>query len=197
MYLSSPIEAWLRAIEHWDHGTRTHVERMSRYAGLIAGGAGFGEDRCDLIRLAAQMHDLGKVGLPDGILFKPGRLTPAEFAVVKAHTMRGAEILGRGDTDVLSMAAVIARTHHERWDGTGYPNGLAARQIPIEGRIAAVADVFDALVSRRVYKPPYPIERALGALKKGRGHQFDGELVDVFLASMDRVGEIQRHYFDR
>jgi putative two-component system response regulator len=180
----------LWAIEHWDPGTGTHVERMSRYARLIAGGVGFDEDRCEVIRLAAQMHDVGKVGLPDGILFKPGRLSPAEFDVVKSHTARGAEILRRCDTAVLGMAAVVARTHHEWWDGAGYPDGLAGQQIPIEGRIAAVADVFDALVSRRVYKPAYTIEQALGALKQGRGHQFDGELVDVFLASMDGVGEI-------
>ena len=184
------IRALLRAIEHWDPGTGTHVERMSRYARLIAGGAGFDEDRCEVIRLAAQMHDVGKVGLPDAILFKPGRLSPAEFDVVKSHTARGAEILRRCDTAVLGTAAVIARTHHEWWDGAGYPDGLAGQQIPIEGRIAAVADVFDALVSRRVYKPAYTIEQALGALKQGRGHHFDGELVDVFVASMDGVGEI-------
>jgi putative two-component system response regulator len=190
------IEAMLRAIAQWDHATGTHVERMSRYAGLIAAGAGFDEERCALIRLAAQMHDLGKIGLPDGILFKPGRLSPAEFDVVKAHTVRGAEILKGCDTAVLDTAAVIARTHHERWDGGGYPDGLAGREIPIEGRIAAVADVFDALVSQRVYKPAYTNEQALGALNEGRGHHFDADLVDVFVASMDRVAEIQRRYSD-
>jgi putative two-component system response regulator len=190
------IQALLRVIEHWDHETGAHVERMSRYAALIAGGAGFDDDRCELIRLAAQMHDVGKVGVPDRILFKPGRLSPAEFDVVKMHAEWGSEILGRGEADLLATAAVIARTHHERWDGAGYPNGLSGRQIPIEGRIAAVADVFDAMVSRRVYKPAYPMERALDALTDGRGNHFDGELVEHFLTSIDRVGEIQRHYPD-
>ena len=190
------IQALVRAIGHWDHGTGTHVERMSRYAALIAGGAGFDRDRCELIRVATQLHDLGKVGLPEEILFKRGRLSPAEFDVIKTHAERGADILGLDDAGVLGTAAVIARTHHEWWDGGGYPNGLAGRQIPIEGRIAAVADVFDALVSRRVYKPAFTNEQAVGALEEGRGHHFDGELVDVFLASMDGVGEIQRQHSD-
>jgi putative two-component system response regulator len=190
------IQALLRVIERWDHETGAHVERMSRYAALIAGGAGFDDDRCELIRLAAQMHDVGKVGVPDGILFKPGRLSRAQFDVVKMHAEWGAEILGRGDADLLATAAVIARTHHERWDGAGYPNGLAGQQIPIEGRIAAVADVFDAMVSRRVYKPAHPIEWALDALTEGRGNHFDGELVELLLTSIDRVGEIQRQYPD-
>jgi putative two-component system response regulator len=191
------LRTLLRAIEHWDRGTGSHLERMSRYVALIAGGAGFDADRCDLFRLAAQMHDLGKVGLPHGILCKPGRLSPAEFDVVKTRAERGAEILGRSDSGLFGTAAVIARTHHERWDGAGYPSGLAGRHIPIEGRIAAVADVFDALVSRRVYKPAYPIEQVLDALKEGRGSHFDGELVDVLVASIDKTGEIQRQYPDR
>jgi putative two-component system response regulator len=190
------IGALLRAIEYWDHDTGTHIERMSRYAALIASAAGLDDDRCELIRLAAQMHDVGKVGVPKRILFKPGRLSRAEFDVVKTHAERGVEILGGCDAGLVWTAAVIAGTHHERWDGAGYPNGLAGHQIPIEGRIAAVADVFDALMSRRVYKPAYPIEQTLAVLSAGRGSHFDGDLVDVFLAAMDGVGLIQQQYPD-
>jgi HD-GYP domain-containing protein (c-di-GMP phosphodiesterase class II) len=136
------VRALSRAIEHRDEETSAHVERMSRYAAVIARGLGFDDERCEPARLASPMHDVGKIAVPDGILFKPGRLSAAEFDVVKTHAERGAAILGKSDLALLSAAAVIARTHHERWDGSGYPEGLAREEIPLEGRIAAVADVF-------------------------------------------------------
>ena len=134
-YFWAAIQALVRAIGHWDHGTGTHVERMSRYAALIAGGAGFDRDRCELIRVATQLHDIGKVGLPEQILFKRGRLNPAEFDLIKTHAERGADILGLDDAGVLGTAAVIARTHHEWWDGSGYPDRVSGQAIPLEVRI--------------------------------------------------------------
>jgi putative two-component system response regulator len=190
------VEALARAIEHRDEETSAHVQRMSRYAELLARGFGWRDDECALIRTAAAMHDVGKVGVPDGILFKPGRLSDSEFDVIKEHAARGAEILGMSDTELLTTAAAIARTHHERWDGTGYPDGLAGTEIPIEGRIAAVADVFDAVVSRRVYKAALSNGEAIEVLSAGRGTQFDADVVDVFLASMGDVLEIQQRYRD-
>jgi putative two-component system response regulator len=190
------VEALARAIEHRDEETSAHVQRMSRYTELLARGLGWNDDECVLIRTAAAMHDVGKVGVPDGILFKPGRLSDSEYDVIKEHAARGAEILGQSDTELLTMAAAIARTHHERWDGTGYPEGLAGSEIPLEGRIAAVADVFDAVVSRRVYKPAMSNAEAVEVLTTGRGSQFDADVVDVFLASMGEVLEIQQRYRD-
>lgn len=190
------VHALSRTIEHRDEETSAHVERMSRYAALIAAGYGFDDERTELIRLASPMHDVGKLAVPDGILFKPGRLSAAEFDVIKTHTERGERILGKSDSDLVVTAAVIARSHHERWDGNGYPDGLSGEEIPIEGRIASVADVFDAMVSRRVYKPAFPTERVIEHLRDGRGTQFDGALVDIFLDSMDDVAAIQAQYPD-
>ncbi|HZQ26147.1 MAG TPA: HD domain-containing phosphohydrolase [Acidimicrobiales bacterium] len=190
------VHALARTIEHRDEETSAHVQRMSWYAALIARGMGWDEEQCELLRLAAPMHDVGKVSVPDGILFKPGKLSVAEFEVIKAHAERGAEILGKSDSALLVLAALVARTHHERWDGTGYPYGLAGEEIPQAGRIAAVSDVFDAMVSRRVYKPALPIAQAVDALRDGRGTQFDGEVVDVFLESMEAAMEISQRYPD-
>jgi putative two-component system response regulator len=190
------VQALSRTIEHRDEETSAHVERMSRYAALIARAMGWDEEDCELLRIAAPMHDVGKVSIPDGILFKPGKLSIAEFEVIKTHAERGAEILGKSDNPLLVLASLVARTHHEQWDGLGYPFGLAGEEIPLAGRIAAVADVFDALVSRRVYKPAFPMPQALDVLKKGRGAHFDGDVVDAFLASMDEVMEIRRRYAD-
>ena len=155
------IEMLAQAIEGRDIETGQHIARMSRYAALLAHGCGLDDEQCHLIRLASPMHDIGKIGVADGILFKPGTLSAAEFDVIKEHAEQGYRILAKSKHPLLQLAATIARTHHERWDGSGYPHGLAGTAIPIEGRIAAVADVFDAIVSRRVYKPAFPLDQAL------------------------------------
>jgi putative two-component system response regulator len=190
------VQALSRAIEGRDVETGQHIERMSRYAELLAHEYGLSTDDCQLIRLASPMHDVGKIGVPDGILFKPGKLSTSEFDVIKQHPELGYEILAKSEQPLLAMAAVIARSHHERWDGTGYPQGLSSNGIALEARIAAVADVFDALVSRRVYKPAFPLDRSLRTMEEGRGTQFDPDVVDLLLVNIDKVVAIQEQYRD-
>ncbi|MGA2519480.1 MAG: HD domain-containing phosphohydrolase [Acidimicrobiales bacterium] len=180
------INSLARAIEGRDYETSRHIERMSRYAAILAGRCGLSDEACANIRLASAMHDVGKIGVPDSILLKPGSVTPDEFEIIKQHSELGFQILERSEQPLLVMAALIARTHHERWDGTGYPHALAGEAIAIEGRIAAVADVFDALVSRRVYKPAFTVERSLEIMRQGRGTSFDPDVLDQFL---DHAGE--------
>jgi putative two-component system response regulator len=175
------ILALTRAIERRDIETANHIERVSLYATVLARKLGLTHHECELIREASPMHDVGKVGIPDGILLKPGRVTAAEFTVIKQHVALGHSILSRSKQPLLRLAADVAETHHERWDGGGYLRGLRGEEIPLAGRITAVADTFDALVSRRVYKEPVPLDRALTVIEEGRGKQFDPHLVDVFL----------------
>ena len=139
-------------------------------------GGGFAER----LRLAAPLHDIGKIGIPDSILNKPGRLTPDERTVIETHCAIGAQILEGAQSDVLAMAKTVASTHHERWDGAGYPNGLAAEGIPLEGRIVAIIDVFDALISERCYKPAFSFEKSRNIIIEGAGTQFDPKLVELF-----------------
>lgn len=175
------ILALTRAIERRDIETANHIERVSLYATVLARRLGLTHDECELIREASPMHDVGKVGIPDGILLKPGPVTAAEFTVIKQHVALGHAILSRSEQPLLRLAADVAETHHERWDGGGYLHGLRGEEIPLAGRITAVADTFDALVSRRVYKEPVPLDGALKMIEEGRGTQFDPQLVDVFL----------------
>jgi putative two-component system response regulator len=142
------------------------------------------------------MHDVGKIGVPDGILFKPGALTGPEYDVIKQHSELGYAILSRFEQPLLVVAAKIARTHHERWNGTGYPRGLAGEAIPVEGRIAAVADVFDAVMSRRCYKPAVPLEQTLEIMADGRGSQFDADIVDLLLDHVDELMVVRTQYHD-
>jgi response regulator RpfG family c-di-GMP phosphodiesterase len=186
-----------RAAEARDHETGWHIQRMSRYCALLAEQLGFEPDHCELIRLASIMHDVGKIGIPDKILLKPGRLTPNEFSIMKQHADIGHRILQGSNAELLKAADIIAWTHHEKYDGSGYPRGLDGDEIPIEGRIAAVADVFDALTSQRVYKPAYPFDQALEIMREGRGHHFDPNLLDLFLASTDQLLQIKDQYADR
>jgi putative two-component system response regulator len=179
------VKALARAIEGRDVETGHHIERMSRYSELIGRHCGLSDEQCSEIRLASAMHDVGKIGVPDGILFKPGRVSPGEFEVIKQHAELGFSILDQSDQPLLVLAALIAHTHHERWDGGGYPRGLAGEDIALEGRIAAVADVFDALVSRRVYKPAFSVEQSLEIMEEGRGTGFDPDVLDQFLAHAD------------
>jgi putative two-component system response regulator len=190
------IGALTRAIERRDIETAHHIERVSRYATMLATALDLPEERCEMIRAASPMHDVGKIGIPDGILLKPGRVTNAEFNVIKQHVRLGHSILSLSQQPLLQLAAEIAQTHHERWDGTGYLIGLGGEQIPLEGRITAIADTFDALVSRRVYKPPIPLEEAFEVIEAGGGTQFDPELADLFLQHRDEAEAIFYEYPD-
>jgi len=169
------------AAEFRDGETANHNQRMSRYAALLAASCGFGGDDAQTFRLAALMHDVGKIGVPDGILLKPAKLTVEEFEVIKTHTVIGHQILTGSPSPLMQRAAVLALNHHERFDGTGYPNGIAGEDIPIEGRIAALADVFDAVTTRRVYRAAFNVPEAVSMMKAGRGSQFDPQLLDIFL----------------
>ncbi|MEQ8263914.1 two-component system response regulator [Pseudohaliea sp.] len=184
-----------RAAEYKDNETGLHVIRMSHYARLLGERAGMGAQEVDLLLHAAPMHDIGKIGIPDQILQKPGRLTPEEWEVMKTHCQIGSDILGQTDgSELLAMARVIALNHHERWDGSGYPHGLAGEDIPRVARMVAIADVFDALTSDRPYKEAWPLERALALLRDQAGSHFDPLLVQHFLDALPEVEEIQRRY---
>ena len=181
------IERLSIAAEFKDSETATHIRRMSLYCALLAERLGVESTRCEEIRLASQMHDVGKIGIPDHILSKPGPLDPDEWTIMKQHTTIGYRILSKSDSELLNHAATIALTHHERMDGTGYPRGLVEDEIPFEGRITAVADVFDALVTNRVYRKAYTLGEALEIMREGRGDHFDAKILDCFFDSMDRV----------
>lgn len=175
------------AAELRDDDTGQHVHRMSRYVALLAERVGVPSERTELIRLASQMHDVGKIGIPDAVLLKPGSLDAGERAVIETHSQVGFDILRDSHSELLRTGALIALTHHERFDGYGYPRGLKGKEIPIEGRLATVADVFDALTSDRVYRKAFSRDEAVDIMTKGRGTQFDAELLDVFLESLDQI----------
>ena len=170
-----------RAAESRDYGTGLHITRMSRIAHLIARAARMDPDECELLLHAAPMHDIGKIGIPDAILLKPGPLDPDEWEEMKRHTTIGAELLAGSHSPVVQLGEVIALTHHERWDGSGYPHGLAGDATPLVGRISAIADVFDALISERPYKDAWDHQSAANEISSQAGRQFDPELVDLFL----------------
>jgi PAS domain S-box-containing protein len=171
-----------RAIEYRDQETGGHTDRMSRYAALLASRLGLDDES---IRLASSMHDVGKVALSDSILLKPGKLTPAERQEMEGHAAIGREILAGSGSTLLELAATIAWTHHEKIDGTGYPRGLAGEEIPIEGQIAAIADVFDALTSDRPYRPAFSSDEAMQMMREERGTHFNPHLLDVFLDTIE------------
>lgn len=184
------------AAEYKDNETGMHVIRMSHYAHLLALAVGMSPTRAEDLLNAAPMHDVGKIGIPDTILKKAGRLDADEWRVMQTHTTIGADIIGRHSRGLLAMAREVALTHHEKWDGTGYPAGLAGEDIPFEGRIVAVVDVFDALTSCRPYKNRWSVPRAAEYLREQRGRHFDPTLVDVFLSKMDQVGPIMARWAD-
>lgn len=163
-----------------DKETAEHTVRMARYCGYVAQGLGLDEELCRDIELAAPMHDIGKVGIRDAVLLKPGRLEPDERTHMNEHTAIGAAILAGSRSRLMKLAAEIAESHHERWDGSGYPRGLAGEAIPLVGRIAAVADVFDALTTERPYKAAWPVDRALEYLAEKSGSEFDPACVAAF-----------------
>lgn len=179
------------AAEYKDEDTGDHIVRMSRYCSKFADVLDFTERQVRNMRYASPMHDIGKIGIPDHILLKKGRLTKEEFNVIKSHTIIGAKILSRSRAEILQVAEQIALSHHEQWDGRGYPLGLAGEAIPIEARIVAFTDTFDALTSRRPYKEPYPMDTVLEILKRERGAHFDPEMVDVFFENLEYFLQIR------
>lgn len=212
------VNCLARAAESRDGDTGQHVLRVGAYSGVIAREIGFPESYVEIMIEAAKLHDVGKIGIPDAILLKPGKLETHEYQLMKSHCSLGTDILherhSRGATEstcvetrldqimthtgspLLKLAAVIAQTHHEKWDGTGYPLGLKGEQIPIEGRIVAVADVFDALNNSRPYKKAFPLKRCFEILRDGRGTHFDARVVDAFFRRHQEILEIKQRFAD-
>jgi putative two-component system response regulator len=185
-----------KAAEYRDPETGAHISRMAHYSELIGKRLGMSQADYELLLQAAPMHDIGKVGIPDHILLKPGRLTPDEFEIMKQHAVFGYEILQGSASLVLQAGADIALAHHEKYDGSGYPRGLASENIPIFSRVVAVADVFDALTSERPYKKAWSLERAAEHLKASSGSHFDPQCVDAFFANWQQVLEIRQQFCD-
>jgi putative two-component system response regulator len=183
-----------RAAEFKDNETGLHVVRMSYYSRLIANALAISNRFTELIFNASPMHDIGKIGIPDDILLKPAKLEAGEWDTMKKHAQYGAEILGEHRSELLAMAREIAQTHHEKWDGSGYPNGLAGKDIPLSGRIVAIADVFDALTSSRPYKEAWPVEKAVALIDDCAGTHFDPELVNYFHEVLPEILEIKDAY---
>jgi putative two-component system response regulator len=179
------VDRLMRAAEFRDQETGDHIARIGKYVYLLARKLGYGEEEARLISNASKMHDIGKIGVSDQILFKPGRLTNEEMTQMKEHTVKGAQILLDSKYELLNIAEQIARSHHERWNGRGYPDRLEGEKIPLVGRITALADVFDALISVRPYKRGWSFEQVVSYIIEQRGHQFDPMVVDAFLEQMD------------
>ncbi len=212
------IHCLARAGEFRDDRTGRHVLRVGKYARLIAEELGWKGEELEMLEQAAQLHDIGKIGIPDSILLKPGKLGPDEFEIMQRHSVYGTKItqglpsheanvlthhtefgsrlLETTDSPILALAASIALSHHEKWDGSGYPLGLVGESIPLPGRITAVADVFDALSSKRPYKPAYPLEQCFEILKEGRARHFDPAVLDSFFRCQDEIVRVQIQYAD-
>jgi putative two-component system response regulator len=186
-----------KAAEFRDLETGMHIKRMSKYSSLLAELYGMSKDEVDIINYASALHDVGKVGIPDRILLKPGRLSPEEFEIMKIHTTIGGKILAHSKAfPILEAGRIIALQHHEKFDGTGYPNGLSGEDIHLYGRIVSIADVFDALISKRVYKNALSLEKTIEILTSERGKHFDPELLDLFLNNIDKFVKIKDKYKD-
>ncbi len=178
------------AAEYRDEETGNHILRMSHISALLAKKIGWNDAECELMLNASPMHDIGKIGIPDAIMLKPGKFEPHEWEIMKTHAVIGGKLLDGDDSDLMRMAKEIALSHHEKWDGSGYPNGLAGEAIPQSGRIAALADVFDALTSERPYKKAWAIEDAVTLIGENRGTHFDPQLVDIFLQELPAIMQI-------
>jgi putative two-component system response regulator len=185
------------AAEYKDNETGLHVIRMSHYSRVLALAAGFSEAQAEELLNAAPMHDVGKIGIPDAVLRKPGKLDGEEWEVMKQHAQIGADIIGEHPSGLLRMAREIALNHHEKWDGSGYPRGIGGAEIPVEARIIAIADVFDALTSERPYKKAWPLEEAVQLLREQSGRHFDPELVELFLGQLPAILEIKERWAER
>ena len=185
-----------RAAEYRDNETGMHIIRMSVSAARLARAAGLSHAECELLLNASPMHDIGKIGIPDRILLKPGPLDDAEWVIMRRHPQIGAELLSGSPSELMQLAETIALCHHEKWDGSGYPRGLKGEDIPLPARICAVCDVFDALLSRRPYKEPWTVEAALDFLDQRKGSHLDPKLVVLFRGILEDILEIQRSYPD-
>jgi putative two-component system response regulator len=185
------------AAEYKDNETGLHVIRMSHYACILARAAGWSEPRAQELLHAAPMHDIGKIGIPDHILRKPGKFDDDEWKIMKSHVEIGVRIIGEHDSGLLAVARRIVSGHHEKWDGSGYPRGSRETAIPIEARIVAIADVFDALTSERPYKKAWPVEDACALLVEQKGRHFEPRLVDLFLDCLPQVLEIRQRWAER
>ncbi len=191
------VQRLSRAAECRDNETGMHVIRMSRYSYLLAQAMGLSINQCELLQHASPMHDIGKIGIPDSILLKAGKLDATEWEVMKSHTKIGGQILSGSGSKLLQMAESIAYTHHEKWDGSGYPRGLKGEDIPIEGRIVAICDVFDALTSGRPYKKAWSVEKAVQELKDNSGINFDPFLVNIFIEILPQILKVKECYTDQ
>ena len=186
-----------RAAEYKDTDTGEHIVRMSQYSKVLALGIGMSENQAELLHQAAPMHDVGKIGIPDAILLKPGKLSEQEFEHMKEHALIGAKILANSSSPLLQLAHTLAIEHHEKWDGTGYPYGLKGDEISIEGRIIAVADVFDALTSKRPYKDAWSVEKAVAHMKDQAGSHFDPAIIDLLVNKLDEILNIKQSNQER
>lgn len=191
------IDKLAKASEYRDDQTGLHIKRMSYYCELLGKAYGLDDDDCEILLYGASMHDLGKIGIPDNILLKPGRLNVEERKIMNSHSKIGAEILSGTDSKLLQVASLIALTHQEKWDGTGYPDGLKENEIPIWGRIVAICDVFDALTMERPYKKAWPVEDAFVKIKNDSGRHFDPDLVQCFSEIFDNILIIKNRYKDK
>ena len=185
-----------RAAEFKDNETGMHVVRMSYYSQLIALAAGMAEDEAELLLNASPMHDIGKIGIPDSVLLKPGKLDDAEWEIMRRHPQMGVDILGDHPSELIKLARTIALTHHEKWNGQGYPAGLSGEAIPLVGRITAIADVFDALTSERPYKKAWSEEEAVTLIQREAGAHFDPQLVQCFVEVLPEILECKARYMD-
>ena len=191
---SEAIHRLARAAEFRDHDTGQHIERVSRYAAAIAEAMDLPPASVSQILLASTLHDIGKLAIPDRLLLKPGKLTDEEYAEMKHHAELGADLLAGSENPTIHLAAEIALSHHEKWDGSGYPRGLKGDEIPVSGQICAVADVFDALSSARCYKKPLGLEEACGFLRRESGHHFSPRVVNAFFEVIDKIASIQKEF---
>ena len=183
-----------RAAEYRDNETGLHIIRMSQIAAVLGRAYGMEEETADLLQVASPMHDIGKLGIPDSVMLKPDKLDDEEWKIMQTHAQIGADILAGGSSDLMKMAHKIALTHHEKWDGSGYPNGLKGENIPLEGRICAVADVFDALTSERPYKKAWSIDETMNFIQSESGKHFEPRLVELLEEKLLKILEIKAKY---
>ncbi|MBF0120225.1 MAG: two-component system response regulator [Desulfobacterales bacterium] len=190
------VHRLVSAAEYKDPETGSHITRMSYYTMMLAKSYGLEKKDCENIFVASPMHDIGKIGIPDSILLKPGKLDRDEWEIMKTHTNIGAKILANSSSNLLQFGQQIAISHHEKWDGSGYPQGLKGEKISVFGRITALADVFDALTTKRPYKDPWPVDKAIDEIRIGRGKHFDPDIVDAFEKVLPEFIEIKQKFID-
>ena len=183
-----------RAAEYRDNETGQHIIRLSRYCSRLGFEIGMDDEQCKLLSMASPLHDIGKIGIPDAIMLKNGKLTKEEWAVMKSHVFIGSRILAGSNLKLLQMAEIIALTHHEKWNGEGYPFGLKGENIPLEGRIVAICDIFDALTSERVYKRAWSVEETIEYMRKEGGHHLDPHLMEVFIQILPDMIKIKNQF---